>query len=333
MASVEETKHRLLRGAVQDNVNVVLGVRAKRTRRTSFKFQAWLWGLLLIGSLGYLSIPSQVISKGNKPVEISVVPQPLIILDEPPEPNNILISNPTPLNREVLPLAIKRIVIDPGHGGIQPGAVAKSGLTEKEIALDVALRLKRLLRDSPYEILLTRESDRTMSLEKRVAFANEKKADLFVSIHVNWMEPHDIRALETYYVGPTDDPVTLKLAKMENRDSGYSLNDYKKILEKIYIDNRRDESHSLARSIQRRLYGSLKSVNPALENRGVKTAPFVVLIGTQMPAILVEISCLSNDEEVELLTKTDYREKIAEALRTGVYAYSKNLNVAYKKGN
>ena len=189
------------------------------------------------------------------------------------------------------------------------------------------------MADDPYEVVLTRESDRTLSLDKRVAFANERKADLFVSVHVNWMEPRDIRALETYYVGPTDDPATLRLAKMENRDSGYSLNDYKKILEKIYIDTRRDESHALARSMQRQIFSSLKTINPALENRGVKTAPFVVLIGTQMPAILVEICCLSNDEEVKLLTKTDSRGKIAEALRVGGYAYSKNLNVAYKKGS
>lgn len=330
MANVEDTKHRLLREAVQDNINIVTGARVRRSHKRGFAFHAWLWGLLLVGGLGYLIMPSQVVSKGN--TGESPGPQ-LIFLEEPPDSTNILFSKPAPLNRDVLPLGIKRIVIDPGHGGNQPGAIAESGLTEKEVVLDVAKRLKRLMADDPFEIVLTRESDRTMSLDKRVAFANEKKADLFVSVHVNWMEPREVRALETYYVGPTDDPATLKLAKMENRDSGYSLNDYKKILEKIYIDTRRDESHALARSMQRQLFGSLKTVNPALENRGVKTAPFVVLIGTQMPAILVEICCLSNDEEVKLLTKTDYREKIAEALRMGVYAYSKNLNVAYKKGN
>src|SRR5207342_2846439 len=98
-----------------------------------------------------------------------------------------------------------------------------------------------------YEILLTRQTDQLVSLDKRVAFANENKGDLFVSIHVNSMEPKTLRALETYYVGPTDDPATLRLASIENKDSGYSLSDYKKILEKIYVDERHDESRALAK--------------------------------------------------------------------------------------
>ena len=179
----------------------------------------------------------------------------------------------------------------------------------------------------------TREADRLIPLDKRVAFANENKADLFVSIHVNWLEPRTIRALETYYVGPTDDPATLKLASMENKDSGYSMSDYKKILEKIYVDARHDESRALAKTIQTSLYRALKPVNPVLENRGVKSAPFVVLIGTQMPAILVEISCLSNDDEVQLLTKEAYRESIALALLQGIRGYAKSLNGPVRKGS
>ena len=193
-------------------------------------------------------------------------------------------------------------MIDAGHGG-EPGATAEAGMTEKEITLDVALRLRRLLKDAPFQVLLTRDTDRSLGLDQRVAFANENKADLFVSIHVNWMEPHTIRALETYYVGPTDDPAILQLAKRENKDSRYALSDYKKILEKIYVDARRDESRALAHTIQSQLFRTLRAENPELENRGVKTAPFAVLIGTQMPAILVEIACLSNEREAALLTK------------------------------
>jgi N-acetylmuramoyl-L-alanine amidase len=204
---------------------------------------------------------------------------------------------------------------------------------EKELTLDIALRLKRLMADGPYEVLLTRETDRWLSLDKRVGFANDNKADLFISIHANWMEPRTIRALETYYVGPTDDPETLKLASIENKDSGYSLSDYKQILEKIYVDERRGESQSLAKAVHGQLYRSLKPANPKLQSRGVRTAPFVVLIGTQMPAILVEISCLSNEDEVELLTKADYRENIALALLQGIKSYAGNLNVTARKGN
>jgi N-acetylmuramoyl-L-alanine amidase len=231
-----------------------------------------------------------------------------------------------------VPLSIKRIVIDPGHGG-EPGAISASGLTEKEITLDVALRLRRLMEKESVEVLLTRQTDQLVPLDKRVAFANENKADLFVSIHVNSVEPRSLRVLETYYVGATDDPETLRLASIENKDSGYSLADYKKILEKIYVDARHDESRALARTIQAQLYRTLKPTNPVLENRGVKTAPFVVLIGTQMPAILVEISCLSNEEEAQLLTKEDYRENIALALLQGIRNYASNFSAPQRKGS
>jgi N-acetylmuramoyl-L-alanine amidase len=229
-------------------------------------------------------------------------------------------------------LSLKRIVIDPGHGGVQTGAVSETGLTEKEVTLDVALRLRRLLADAPFEVLLTRDSDKTLGLEKRVAFANSNNADLFVSIHVNWMEPRTIRGLETFFVGPTDDPHTMKLVSMENRESGYSFSDLRHALDKIYIDARRDESRTLAKTIQRQLYGSLKQSNPDLDNRGVKTAPFAVLVGTQMPAILVEVSCLSNSEEVKLLTNGNYREKIAVALLDGIRSYASNINGLNRKG-
>jgi N-acetylmuramoyl-L-alanine amidase len=243
------------------------------------------------------------------------------------------VAQPQPLNRDVFPLSLKRIVIDPGHGGVQTGAIAESGLTEKEVTLDVALRLRRLLADAPFEVILTRDSDKTIGLEKRVAFANSHNADLFVSIHVNWMEPRTIRGPETFFVGPTDDPHTMKLVSMENRESGYSFADLRQALDKIYIDARRNESRALAKTIQGRLYGSLKQSNPDLENRGVKTAPFAVLVGTQMPAILVEVSCLSNGEEVKLLTSGDYREKIALALLDGIRSYAANINAINRKGN
>jgi N-acetylmuramoyl-L-alanine amidase len=147
------------------------------------------------------------------------------------------------------------------------------------------------------------------------------------------MEPRTIRGPETFFVGPTDDPSTMKLVSRENRDSHHSFSDLRHALDKIYIDARRDESRTLAKTIQGRLYGSLKQANTAVENRGVKTAPFAVLLGTQMPAILVEISCLSNSEEVKLLTNGEYREKIALALLDGIRAYANNINAAKRKGN
>jgi N-acetylmuramoyl-L-alanine amidase len=335
MATVDETKSRLLRGVVQDNIDVLQNVKARRLNRRKRSVHPWILAGLLLALGAYVIQPALLVSTAPTPAGSSVAlatgavtPSDIDLTPELSAP----LTNPRPIDRAAIPLAIKRIVIDPGHGG-EPGAMSESGVAEKEITLDVALRLRRLMAHDPYEVLLTRETDRPMSLDKRVNFANERKADLFVSVHANWMEPKTIRALETYYIGPTDDPATLKLASMENKGSGYSLSDYKQILEKIYVDARHDESRALAKSIQTKLFRSLKLVNPVLENRGVKTAPFVVLIGTQMPAILVEIACLSNEDEVKLLTKEDYRENIALALVQGIRSYAASLNAPNRKGS
>ena len=334
MSSIEETKFRLMRGVVQDNINVLRNVRVTQIKQR--RSRHWLWilsGLLTAGTI-YSAMFLFGVRAGKAPA-VNAAPAvqeaAWLNIEHLTEPEMSL-PTPRPIDRAAIPLSIKTIVIDPGHGG-EPGTTAESGITEKEITLDLALRLRRLLKDAPFKVLLTRETDRSMSLEKRVSFANENGADLFLSIHANWMEPHTIRALETYYVGPTDDPAALKLVSRENKDSGYSLSDYKKILEKIYVDARRDESRTLAKSMQTQLFRALKERNPALENRGVKTAPFVVLIGTQMPAILVEVACLSNEEEAEMLTKEDYRENIAVALARGIRSYASTLKAPDRKGS
>jgi N-acetylmuramoyl-L-alanine amidase len=334
MPGIEETKSRLMRGVVEDNVNVLQNVRVTQLRRRATR--QWSW--ILIGTAAVGTVCLAMFLSFFHPEKAPVVNAAPVAQDvsrvnvEPiPESEGALL-HPRPIDHAAIPLSIKTIVIDPGHGG-EPGTTAESGITEKEITLDLALRLRRLLRNAPFKVLLTRDTDRAMSLEKRVNFANENKADLFLSIHANWMEPHTIRALETYYVGPTDDPAALHLVSRENKDSGYSISDYKKILEKIYVDARRDESRTLARAMQSQLFGSLKGPNPALENRGIKTAPFVVLIGTQMPAILVEVACLSNEEEAELLTKEDYRENIAVALARGIRSYANTLKTPDRKGS
>ena len=342
MAGLDEIKAQLLRGVVQDNVNVRRDLRVRRIkppRRTAEAVSLgsgsiWVGMIFLIMTLA-LAPKAMAPTMTNAPHPQSIatlsLPPSIATPSSPPAEAEIF-TEPRPIDRATIPLSIKTVVIDAGHGG-EPGAMSESGLMEKEITLDVALRLQRLLQDAPFKVLLTRETDRSIPLDKRVSFANQKKADLFLSIHANWMEPRSIRAMETYYVGPTDDPATLTLASRENKDSGFSLSEYKKILEKIYVDVRRDESRRFAHTIQSQLFHSLKSSNPALEDRGVKTAPFVVLIGTQMPAILVEIACLSNEEEVALLTMDDYRENIALALARGIRSYANTLKVADRKGS
>ena len=349
MADVAPNKLRLLKGAVQDNVDLVRGIRTRGLGRRKLLEspqpdpvqrkgirRPWLWSPLLLVVIAYLLLPSPVVSLRQtapiKTVEAEIKQAPATAEVKVPE-TQAPASEPHALDRGVIPLAIKKIVIDAGHGGKQPGAISESGVSEKEITLDIALRLRRLLGKTPFEIMMTRQGDQTISLDKRVAFANTNKADLFVSIHVNWTEPREIRPLETYFVGPSDDPVTMKLASMENQESGYSLSEYRRVLEKIYNDIRRDESRSLAKNIQAELYHSLKTINPELDDRGVKMAPFLVLVGTEMPAILVEVSTLSNEEEVQLLTNPDYREKIALALVRGIRSYANNPNGSDRKGS
>lgn len=333
MVTTNETKTEILRAVVQDNINVIRGVRAVRVQPQRRRNWIWLWSGLLTAGTVYFTVALAVMPKQNTPIPI---PSPKALAVS--IPNNIsltepepLLAAPKPIDRAAIPLRIKTVVIDAGHGG-DPGTAAESGITEKEITLDLALRIRRLLKNAPFKVLLTRDRDRWLPLDKRVAFANENNADLFLSIHLNWMEPHDIRAVETYYVGPSDDPSILKLASRENRESGYSLSDYKKILEKIYVDTRRHESHELALTVQSQLYRALKKNNPDLEDRGVKTAPFVVLVGTQVPAILVEVACLSNPDEVAMLTKEDYRESIALALAAGINRYANKFNSFDLKG-
>ena len=188
------------------------------------------------------------------------------------------------------------------------------------------------MKKSQIEVLLTRDTDKTVTLADRVAFANSKKADLFVSIHINWMQPRSIRPLETYYVGASDDPQVLELAALENRHSGYSLSEYRQLLEKVYLDVRRNESHALAATLDAELYKSLKPLNPTLNDRGAKMAPFAVLVGTEMPAVLAEVSSLSNEEDDKLLRDEQYKQRIAVSLFEGISTYAKNLNSSGKRG-
>ena len=231
-------------------------------------------------------------------------------------------SELTPVDAAVFPLAVRKIAIDPGHGGDSLGTHTPGGLVEKELTLDISRRLKKLLEADSFEVLMTREADRAVSLEQRGVAANQEGADIFVSIHLNWIENRKSRGVETYYLGATKDPYLTRLAAKENHDSGYSMADMRRLLDRIYADVRHDRSRELAEVVQSSLFSSLGRVNPGIEDRGVKAAPFIVLLATEMPAILAEVSCLSNEDEAELLTKPLYRQYIAEALAEGIRSYA-----------
>ncbi|HVT04512.1 MAG TPA: N-acetylmuramoyl-L-alanine amidase [Thermoanaerobaculia bacterium] len=243
-----------------------------------------------------------------------------------------ILTAPKAMDPAVLPLGIHHIVLDAGHGGSDPGTSATSHVKEKEVTLDIERRLKALLETASFHVSTTRESDLMVPLKERARIANAAGADVFVSIHVNSIHSARNRGVETYYLGPTDDPVLTKLAAAENQRSGYSLGDYRKLIEGIYADARQGESHRLAQLVQAQMFSSLKAVNPQLEDWGVRRAPFLVLVATEMPAILAEVSCLSNDEEALLLETPKYRQKIAESLFLGIRAYADSHNLSKEKG-
>jgi N-acetylmuramoyl-L-alanine amidase len=241
-------------------------------------------------------------------------------------PARLVLGEPRPLDRAVFPVGVRRIVLDPGHGGKDVGSVTPDGHFEKDITLDIAQRLRHLLRTRQgVEVLLTRDGDQRVLLAERARFANEAKADLFVSIHLNWLVPAANRGVETFYLGATEDPFLVQLTSRENRESGYSLADVRRLLDGIYLDLRQQESRQLAGAVQQALYRSLKQETPTLRDRGVKSAPFLVLVTTEMPAILAEVACLSNENEAALLATAEYRQSIAVALSAGIDAYTAKL--------
>ena len=230
----------------------------------------------------------------------------------------------TPLSR-IFGLKIKTIIIDPGHGGRDPGAVGRLGTREKNITLDIALKLQKKLEKFPeYRILLTRESDTYLTLEQRAAFANNQKADLFISIHVNVVPSDPSNIIETYYFGPNADEKTLLLVEQENRGAQYTASDFKEIIQKIGNTLKTQESGQLATHIQRSLYRNISRRNGDIENWGVRKAPFIVLLAVDTPSVLTEVTCLSNSEEEIKLKKESYRDEIAGFLEEGIVRYLNN---------
>lgn len=228
----------------------------------------------------------------------------------------------------VFPLAVRRIVLDPGHGGGNSGTRTPGGLEEKFLTLDIARRVRETLEGASYEVLMTREGDDSLTLQERAAYANGQRADIFVSIHVNWFEGVRESGIETYYLGPTDDPFLTRLAANENTDSGHTLAEMRELLDRIYAGVRQDNSQRLAREIHASLYGSLSRVNPRLRDRGVKMAPFLVLVDTEMPAVLAEVAALSSTAEAAMLEKPLYRDYIADSLAAGIIGYAESMSAA-----
>ncbi|HXH06572.1 MAG TPA: N-acetylmuramoyl-L-alanine amidase, partial [Vicinamibacterales bacterium] len=224
-----------------------------------------------------------------------------------------------------LGLGVARIVLDPGHGGHDPGALGPR-LTEAELVLDVALRLERLLAREPgLEVVLTRRTDVFVPLEERTAIANRANADLFLSIHANASPNPAVRGVETYFLDFASTPEAEAVAARENAASGRRMHSLPEIVRAIATNTKIDESRDLAGLVQRAMVRRLRPHNDGLRDLGVKRAPFVVLIGANMPSVLAEISFVTNRREAALLGTATYRQRIAEALRDAILQYQRSL--------
>lgn len=267
--------------------------------------------------------------------EHSDAPAPTAAGDPKPldaAPTRLSIPRPPPANRDgtfslarQLGLGVGRVVIDPGHGGHDPGA-QEHGVSEAQVALDVALRLEALLRRrTAMDVVLTRRSDVFVPLEERTALANREEADLFLSIHVNASPSRTVRGVETYFLNFARNPDAEAVAARENAASGQTMRNLPQLLKAIALNAKLAESREFAESVQRSLVRRLRPANRALQNLGVKQAPFVVLIGAAMPSVLVEIAFLTNPTEARLLKSPAYRQRIAEALVDGILLYQRSL--------
>lgn len=241
-----------------------------------------------------------------------------------PKPN---VNGSLSLSRQ-LGLGVSRIVLDPGHGGHDPGAKA-SGLSEADLVLDIALRVEALLKKEPgVEVVLTRRTDAFIPLEERTAIANREDADLFLSIHVNSHDDARIRGYETYFLNFAQNKQAEAIAARENASATRTISNLPEIVRAITLNNKLDESRDFASHIQTAMTERLRRARKTSRNLGVKQAPFMVLIGAQMPAALAEITFLTNKQEQTWLKTELYKRQLAEALFNGIMAYQRALKGA-----
>jgi N-acetylmuramoyl-L-alanine amidase len=257
----------------------------------------------------------------------------VLALDKPEAAPNLTVREARPTSTgdrsliRALGLKIGKIVIDPGHGGHDTGTIGPNGLEEKDLVLEVSRRLGKLLETRlGAEVVYTRNDDTFIPLETRTAIANQARADLFVSIHANSSHDPDARGVETYYLNFTSSPQALEVAARENAVSEKSIFELQDLVKKIALKEKIEESREFAGDVQQSLHSGLASKSPAIRDRGVKKAPFIVLIGANMPSILAEISFVSNPVDEHRLATSEYRERIAESLYRGIAKYVNGLS-------
>lgn len=238
-------------------------------------------------------------------------------------------AEPTPSGYSMirqLGLGIQTIVIDPGHGGQDPGAISRKGQKEKDVALDVALELRNLLvAGKGLNVILTRESDIYLPLENRTVIANQQNADLFISVHANAHRNRKRQGVETFFLNFSPDPQVNEIAAQENATSTKNISEMQATIKKIVQNSKIVESRDLAEKIQRNLVKWLSQKYGPVQSLGAKGGPFWVLIGGEMPSVLVEISHLSNAQEEERLKSPAYRKQVAQGIYEGILEYRRAL--------
>ena len=227
----------------------------------------------------------------------------------------------------ILGLKVGRIVLDAGHGGHDTGTIGPGGLQEKELALDICKRLGELIEKRlGAEVVYTRSDDTFVPLERRTEIANEIKADLFLSIHANSSPSPTSSGVETYFLNFTTSREAMEVAARENASSQRTVYELRDLLQKIAVQDKVEESRQFAARIQQSLYTTASRSNSRVRDRGVRTAPFVVLIGASMPSVLAEVGFISNPRDEALFKRPDFRQKIAEALYQGLSRYAATLS-------
>jgi N-acetylmuramoyl-L-alanine amidase len=221
-----------------------------------------------------------------------------------------------------LGLGVQRVVIDPGHGGRDPGAISADGLKEKDVVLKLAKFLKRSLeKDTGVEVVLTRKDDRHLSLEERTAIANTSHADLFVSLHINANEDHSVRGFQSYYLSFAQDEEAARLAAFENATSTKQVSDLETILHDLMLNAKVSESSRLATEVQKHMLDHLQKKYDGMRDMGVRHAPFYVLLGAEMPSVLLELGFISNEKDARLLADDDFRGNVAQGVSAGLKSY------------
>jgi N-acetylmuramoyl-L-alanine amidase len=256
---------------------------------------------------------------------VAAVPSPPKVATSPLPSRNL--QGGFSLSRQ-LGLGVARVVIDPGHGGHDPGAQGAAGVVESTLVLDVALRLEKLLKDSGVDVVMTRRTDEFIPLEERTAIANRESADLFLSIHANASRNNGARGVETYFLNFASNPDAQAVAARENLTSGRTMNNLPDIVRAITLNNKVNESRDFATMVQQSMVQRLRAPKNPVRDLGVKQAPFVVLIGAAMPSALAEISFVTNRQDAAQLKSSPYRQRIAEALFSAVTRYQRSLKAS-----